>query len=69
MDDMVGWDSVLFVATGVTSDGLLKGVRYLPNQKAETHSVITHSQNQIISFLHTIHKMPISSEIFTEAAM
>ncbi|MWV42480.1 class II fructose-bisphosphatase [Paenibacillus sp. HJL G12] len=69
MEDMVGHDNVLFVASGVTPGELLNGVRYLPNQKAETHSVIMHSQNQTISFLRTIHKMPISREIPAEAAM
>ncbi|MED5016444.1 class II fructose-bisphosphatase [Paenibacillus chibensis] len=69
MEDMVGRDSVLFVATGVTSGDFLHGVRYLPNQKAETHSVIMHSQHQMISFLRTIHRMPVSREILTEAAM
>ncbi|MEC0239748.1 class II fructose-bisphosphatase [Paenibacillus dokdonensis] len=69
MEDMVGRESVLFVATGVTPGDLLNGVRYLPNQKAETHSVIMHSENQTISFLRTIHKMPIPQEILTEAAM
>lgn len=69
MDDMVGRNGVVFVATGVTPGELLNGVRYLPNQKAETHSVIMHSQNQLISFLRTIHKMPISRQILAEAAM
>ncbi|MGN7356909.1 class II fructose-bisphosphatase [Paenibacillus sp. SAF-054] len=69
MEDMVGRDGVLFVATGVTSGDFLSGVRILPNHKAETHSVIMHSRNQLISFLRTIHKMPITREIITEAAM
>ncbi|KOR89307.1 fructose-bisphosphatase class II [Paenibacillus solani] len=62
-------DSVLFLITGVASGEFLNGVRYLPNQKADTHSVITHSQNQLISFLRTINKMPVQRQILNEAAM
>lgn len=69
MEDMVGHEGVLFVATGVTPGDFLSGVRYLPYQKAETHSVIMHSQNQLISFLRTIHKLPVPREIWTEAAI
>lgn len=57
MEDMVGDGSVLFVATGVTPGDLLSGVRYLPNQKAETHSVIMHSSNRTVSYLRTIHHL------------
>lgn len=55
-------DSVLFLITGVASGEFLNGVRYLPNQKADTHSVITHSQ-KLISFLRTINKIPISGRL------
>ncbi|AZK46612.1 class II fructose-bisphosphatase [Paenibacillus lentus] len=55
MEDMIGHDNVLFVATGVTSGDFLHGVRYLPKHKAETHSVIMHSENRTISYIETTH--------------
>lgn len=69
MDDLVGTDHVIFVATGITGGDFLSGVRYMPNQKAETHSVIMHSGSQMVSFLRTIHKLPLTREIFTHAAI
>ncbi|WP_068616663.1 class II fructose-bisphosphatase [Paenibacillus tuaregi] len=58
MEDMVGSGSVIFVATGVTSGDFLNGVRYLPGDKAETHSVVMHSVTSTISYLRTIHHDP-----------
>lgn len=69
MDEMVGRGNVLFVATGVTSGDLLNGVRYLPNQKAETHSVIMHSVNRTVSYLRTIHHLSGIMDNITEAAI
>lgn len=69
MDEMVGRGNVLFVATGVTSGDLLSGVRYLPNQKAETHSVIMHSVNRTVSYLRTIHHLSGTMDNITEAAI
>lgn len=58
MVDMVGSGSVLFVATGVTSGDFLTGVRYLPGEQAETHSVVMHSSSRTISYLKTLHYDP-----------
>lgn len=69
MDEMVGRGSVLFVATGVTSGDLLSGVRYLPNNTAETHSVIMHSLNRTVSYLRTIHHLAGAADHITEAAI
>lgn len=69
MEDMVGRENVLFVATGVTPGDLLSGVRYLPNRKAETHSVIMHSLNRTVSYLRTIHHLTGALDEITEAAM
>lgn len=69
MEDMVGKESVLFVATGVTSGDFLNGVRYLPNQKAETYSVVMHSSNRTISYLRTIHENPEQRGTLREAAI
>ncbi|WP_410767778.1 class II fructose-bisphosphatase [Fontibacillus sp. BL9] len=69
MEDMIGQGSVTFVATGVTPGDLLSGVRYLPNRKAETHSVIMHSLNPTVSYLRTIHHLTGAMDEITEAAM
>ncbi|MNO39618.1 Fructose-1,6-bisphosphatase class 2 [compost metagenome] len=69
MEDMIGRGNVMFVATGVTSGEFLQGVRYLPKHKAETHSVIMHSQNRTISYLTTTHFYPERYDTLTGAAI
>jgi len=58
MDDMVGTDDVIFAATGVTSGSFLKGVRYLPGDKAETHSLVMRAKTKTIRYIQTIHYLP-----------
>lgn len=69
MDDLVGTKEVLFVATGVTSGSFLNGVRYLQEDKAETYSVVMHSANKTISYLRTIHELPVQEVLVQGAAM
>lgn len=52
---------VLFVATGVTSGHLLKGVRYIAGGKALTESIVMRSKTgtiRKISATHTLEKKP-----------
>lgn len=58
MDDLVGTKDVIFAATGVTSGEFLDGVRYLPQQRAETHSVVMRAKTKTIRFVKSIHYLP-----------
>jgi len=58
MDDLVGTDDVIFAATGVTTGEFLDGVRFLPHQRAETHSVVMRAKTRTIRFVRSIHHLP-----------
>lgn len=58
MDDLVGTDDVIFAATGVTSGEFLDGVRYLPYDRAETHSVVMRAKTRTVRFVKSIHYLP-----------
>ncbi|NBD27784.1 class II fructose-bisphosphatase [Paenibacillus glycinis] len=58
MDDLVGDDDVIFAATGVTNGEFLEGVSFLPNQRAQTHSVVMRAKTKTIRFIKTIHYLP-----------
>lgn len=58
MEDMVGTGDVIFAATGVTPGEFLNGVRYLPDQRAETHSIVMRGKTRTIRFIRTLHYLP-----------
>lgn len=58
MEDMIGTDDVIFAATGITPGHFLGGVRALPEEQAETHSVVMRAKTRTIRFLRAIHYMP-----------
>ncbi|GGG04896.1 class II fructose-bisphosphatase [Paenibacillus abyssi] len=58
MDDMVGTGDVIFTATGVTPGEFLGGVRYLPDQRAETHSVVMRAKTRTIRYIKSLHYLP-----------
>ncbi|WP_199615176.1 class II fructose-bisphosphatase [Paenibacillus alkalitolerans] len=58
MSDMVGNDDVIFAATGVTPGEFLGGVRYLPDQRAETHSIIMRAKTRTVRFIRSLHYLP-----------
>ncbi|HIW32100.1 MAG TPA: class II fructose-bisphosphatase [Candidatus Paenibacillus intestinavium] len=57
MEDMIGHGDVIFAATGVTQGEFLGGVRYLPDQRAETFSMVMRAQTKTIRFIHSIHNL------------
>ncbi|MFZ5643384.1 MAG: class II fructose-bisphosphatase [Bacillota bacterium] len=57
MDDMVKGDDAIFAATGVTDGELLKGVRMLGNDMAETHSLVMRYKNKTIRYIKAIHNL------------
>ncbi|HUC91573.1 MAG TPA: class II fructose-bisphosphatase [Paenibacillus sp.] len=58
MDDMVGTGDVIFAATGVTPGEFLGGVRYLPDQRAETHSMVMRAKTRTIRHIRSLHYLP-----------
>lgn len=58
MEDMVGTDDVIFAATGVTPGEFIGGVRYLPDQRAETESIVMRAKTKTIRFIRTLHHLP-----------
>ncbi|GIO16073.1 fructose-1,6-bisphosphatase [Cohnella xylanilytica] len=58
MDDMIGTEDVIFAATGVTPGEFLGGVRYLSEQRAETHSIVMRAKTRTIRFIRSIHYLP-----------
>ncbi|WP_256757528.1 class II fructose-bisphosphatase [Cohnella sp. WQ 127256] len=63
MEDMIGNDDVIFAATGVTPGEFLGGVRYLPDDRAETHSIVMRAKTKTIRFIRTLHYLPNKSFI------
>ncbi len=57
LDDLVKGDDVFFAATGVSDGELLKGVLYLENNRAATHSVVMRSKTGTIRFVEATHNL------------
>jgi fructose-1,6-bisphosphatase II len=57
MDDMVGTGDIIFSATGITHGEFLGGVKYLSDQRAETHSIVMRNKSKTIRFIHAIHDL------------
>lgn len=58
MDDMVGTEDVIFAATGITPGEFLNGIRYMPNMRAETHSIVMRAKTRTIRFIQSSHYLP-----------
>ncbi|OEF99361.1 fructose-bisphosphatase, class II [Vulcanibacillus modesticaldus] len=58
MEDLVKGDDAIFAATGVTDGELLKGVRFMGGDLAETHSIVMRAKTKTIRFIRTIHSLP-----------
>ncbi|MFZ5968861.1 MAG: class II fructose-bisphosphatase [Bacillota bacterium] len=65
LDDLVKSDDVFFAATGITEGDLLKGVRYMENNRAMTHSVVMRSKTGTLRFVEAIHRLD-KNEILVE---
>lgn len=57
LDDMVKGDDAIFAATGVTDGELLRGVRMLGGDMAETHSLVMRYKNKTIRWIRAIHRL------------
>ncbi|MBD2844331.1 class II fructose-bisphosphatase [Paenibacillus sp. IB182496] len=58
MDAMIGDGDVIFSATGITPGEFLGGVRYLPDQRAETQSVVMRAKTRTIRYIRSLHYLP-----------
>ncbi|WP_066639749.1 class II fructose-bisphosphatase [Desulfolucanica intricata] len=61
MDDLVKGDDAIFAATGVTDGELLKGVRFLGGDRAETTSLVMRAKTgtvRTIKAVHCLHNKP-----------
>ena len=56
-EDLAKGDDILFIATGVSDGDMLKGVRFLSNNKVHTHTVVMRSASGTIRFIDAIHNM------------
>jgi len=57
LDDLAKGDDILFIATGVSDGDLLRGVRFMPNDKIETQSVVMRSASGTIRYIKAYHDM------------
>ncbi|MGP1441980.1 MAG: class II fructose-bisphosphatase [Anaerovoracaceae bacterium] len=56
-EDLAKGDDILFIATGVSDGDMLKGVRFLSNNRVKTHTVVMRSASGTIRFIDAIHNM------------
>lgn len=61
--DELAKGSVMFCATGVTDGPLLKGVRTLPGQRAQTHSIVMRSQTGTVRRIEAEHNFNIKLQV------
>lgn len=61
LEDLCKGD-VMFVATGVTSGPLLKGVRFLPGHRATTHSIVMRSATGTVRMIEAEHRLDIKPD-------
>lgn len=60
--------NVMFVATGVTTGPLLKGVRFLPGGRATTHSIVMRSKTGTIRTIEAEHHLERKPEGMVHAS-
>lgn len=66
-DDLAKGDDVLFIATAVSDGDLLKGVRFLANNKVKTDTLVLRSASgtiRTISAIHDMKKKPVYARGF-----
>jgi fructose-1,6-bisphosphatase II len=61
--DELAKGSVMFCATGVTDGPLLKGVRTLPGQRAQTHSIVMRSATGTVRRIEAEHNFNIKHQV------
>jgi len=59
--DLAGTDDVIFAATGITGGDFLGGVRFLPNEQAETHSLVMRAKTKTVRFIRSLHTLSLEA--------
>ncbi len=57
IEDLVRGDEVIFAATGVSNGDLLKGVRYMKDNKATTQSLVLRMPSKTVRFIDSVHDL------------
>jgi fructose-1,6-bisphosphatase II len=57
MEDLIRGEDAIFAATGVTDGELLRGVRYLGNERATTHSLVMRAKTGTVRFIEARHQL------------
>ena len=57
MEDLVKGDECIFSATGITDGDFLKGVKFLPDSKVKTNSLVLRAETGTIRFVEAIHDL------------
>ncbi|GAX90855.1 class II fructose-bisphosphatase [Effusibacillus lacus] len=57
MEDLIRGEDAIFAATGVTDGELLRGVRYLGNERAMTHSLVMRAKTGTVRFVEARHQL------------
>ncbi|GIM45745.1 fructose-1,6-bisphosphatase [Collibacillus ludicampi] len=57
LEDLVAGDDCIFAASGVTDGDLLRGVRFLGNDVAMSHTVVMRAKTGTVRFVETRHNM------------
>jgi fructose-1,6-bisphosphatase II len=57
MDDLVKGDEAFFAATGVTDGELLRGVRFMPQRIATTHSLVMRANTGTVRMVEARHRL------------
>lgn len=66
MEDLVKSDDAIFAATGVTDGELLKGVRFLSNERVETNTIVMRAKTKTMRFIKAIHHLPNKPHLVME---
>lgn len=66
MEDLVRSDDAIFAATGVTDGELLKGVRFLSNERVETNTIVMRAKTKTMRFIRAIHHLPNKPHLVME---
>jgi fructose-1,6-bisphosphatase II len=61
LEDLVGGEDCIFAASGVTDGDLLRGVRFLGNDLAMSHTVVMRAKTGTVRFVETRHNMKRSA--------
>ncbi len=66
MEDLVKGDDAIFAATGVTDGEMLKGVRFVGNERAETYSIVMRAKTGTVRFIKAVHNLPNKPHLVME---